>query len=136
MNGSSILRYLSYFDIIFVITHETPPSQVADDKDPYFLYLLDVGEQDFHFLKRDQALLVEFGVFPSKFIELIEWCLQCGPIVETMQQDDFLVQTRYHTPTSSHSTESSDLTSTFVAKLDIGERFFFCFIARNIVLIR
>lgn len=46
--------------------------QVTDDNDPYFLYLLDVGEQDFHLLKRDQALLVEFAVFPLKFIELVE----------------------------------------------------------------
>jgi spindle assembly abnormal protein 6 len=36
---------------------------------------LDVGEQDFHHLKRDQSLLVEFPVFPSKLIELIELCL-------------------------------------------------------------
>ena len=49
--------------------------EVTDENDPYFLYILDVGEQDFHHLKRDQALLVEFPVFPSKLIELIELCL-------------------------------------------------------------
>jgi spindle assembly abnormal protein 6 len=48
---------------------------VTDENDPYFLYVLDVGEQDFHHLKRDQSLLVEFLVFPSKLIELIELCL-------------------------------------------------------------
>jgi spindle assembly abnormal protein 6 len=48
---------------------------VTDENDPYFLYVLDVGEQDFHHLKRDQSLLVEFPVFPSKMIELIELCL-------------------------------------------------------------
>lgn len=49
--------------------------QVTDENDPYFLYVLDVGEQDFHHLKRDQSLLVEFPVFPPKMIELIELCL-------------------------------------------------------------
>lgn len=48
---------------------------MTDENDPYFLYVLDVGEQDFHHLKRDQSLLVEFLVFPSKLIELIELCL-------------------------------------------------------------
>ena len=48
---------------------------MTDENDPYFLYVLDVGEQDFHHLKRDQSLLVEFPVFPSKMIELIELCL-------------------------------------------------------------
>jgi spindle assembly abnormal protein 6 len=40
------------------------------------LYLLDVGEQDYHLLKRDQALLVEFPSFPTKLIELIDLCLE------------------------------------------------------------
>jgi len=47
---------------------------VTDDNDPYFLFLLDVGEQDFHLLKRDQSLLVEFNVSPTKLIELVELC--------------------------------------------------------------
>lgn len=53
--------------------------EVTDDNDPYFLYILDVGEQDFHHLKRDQSLLVEFPVFPSKLIELIELCMSSVP---------------------------------------------------------
>ena len=39
-----------------------------------------MGEQDFHHLKRDQAILVEFPVFPSKFIELIDLCLHSTSI--------------------------------------------------------
>lgn len=49
--------------------------EITDDSDPYFLYVLDVGENDFHHLKRDQALLVEFNVFPTKLIELIDMCM-------------------------------------------------------------
>lgn len=37
---------------------------------------MDVGEQDYHILKRDQALLVEFPHFPAKMIELIDLCLK------------------------------------------------------------
>jgi hypothetical protein len=28
--------------------------QITDDEDPFFLFSLDVGEEDFHELKRDQ----------------------------------------------------------------------------------
>jgi spindle assembly abnormal protein 6 len=49
--------------------------EVADENDPYFLYVLDVGEQDFHLLKKDQALLVEFPVFPTKMVDLLQLCL-------------------------------------------------------------
>ena len=51
--------------------------EVTDDgNDPnFFLYILDIGEQDFHHLKRDQALLVDFPVFPAKLIELINLCI-------------------------------------------------------------
>jgi spindle assembly abnormal protein 6 len=48
--------------------------EFADENDPYFLYLLDVSEQDFHQLRRDQSILVEFLVFPSKLIELLDQC--------------------------------------------------------------
>jgi spindle assembly abnormal protein 6 len=43
------------------------------------LYILDVGEQDFHQLKRDQSILVEFNIFPSKLIELIDLCTLSSP---------------------------------------------------------
>lgn len=46
-----------------------------EQKDPYFLYTLDVNEADFHALKKEQSLLVDFAAFPSKFIELLEQCL-------------------------------------------------------------
>ena len=35
--------------------------EITDDNDPFFLYTLDVGEEDFHELKRDQSLLVDFA---------------------------------------------------------------------------
>lgn len=49
--------------------------EITDEDDPYFLYVLDIGEQDFHLLKRDQALLVEFPVFPTKMVDLLNLCI-------------------------------------------------------------
>ena len=48
--------------------------EFSNENDPYFLYLLDVCESDFHQLKRDQSILVEFNVFPTKLIELLDLC--------------------------------------------------------------
>ena len=50
--------------------------EVTNEDDPFFLFTLDVNEADFHELKSDQSLLVDFIAFPSKFIELLESCLQ------------------------------------------------------------
>ncbi|KAJ3159150.1 Spindle assembly abnormal protein 6 [Geranomyces michiganensis] len=48
--------------------------QLTDDADPFFLYHLEVGEDDFHALKEEQNLLVDFQQFPVNFIELLESC--------------------------------------------------------------
>ncbi|CEM00829.1 unnamed protein product [Vitrella brassicaformis CCMP3155] len=50
--------------------------ELTNEADPYFLYTLQVSESDFHVLKTDQRLLVDFQTFPSKFIELLEECLK------------------------------------------------------------
>ena len=42
--------------------------EITDDVDPFFLYTLDVSEDEFHRLKHDQSLLVEFAEFPTHFI--------------------------------------------------------------------
>ncbi|CAM9813938.1 unnamed protein product [Ectocarpus sp. 13 AM-2016] len=48
--------------------------EVTDELDPFFLYTLQVGEDDYHQLKHDQCLRVDFKSFPRKFIELLESC--------------------------------------------------------------
>lgn len=95
---------------------------MTDENDPYFLYVLDVGEQDFHHLKRDQSLLVEFPVFPSKLIELIELCLHSSRSNDTVAsssgspaQDSTCISSRsFHMPSSFEQTSS-----TFTANLEI-----------------
>ncbi|KAH7472148.1 Spindle assembly abnormal protein 6-like protein [Phytophthora ramorum] len=47
-----------------------------DGVDPYFLYLWSVSEEEFHELKTQQRLLVDFATFPSNLIELLHCCLK------------------------------------------------------------
>merc|ERR1719295_966796 len=47
------------------------------ESDPFFLYRLSVSENDFHQLKSDQTLLVDFAVFPKSLVMLLRQCLQC-----------------------------------------------------------
>ncbi|CAL1261112.1 unnamed protein product [Larinioides sclopetarius] len=48
---------------------------LTDSNDPFFLYHLQLSEEDFQMLKANQGLLVDFSAFPQKFIDLIEVCL-------------------------------------------------------------
>eukprot|EP01083_Nonionella_stella_P014118 39717_1 len=50
---------------------------LTDESDPYFLYTLSVTENDFHHLKSDQTLLVDFAVFPKSLVMLLQQCLAC-----------------------------------------------------------
>ena len=48
--------------------------RVTDEADPFFLYTLDVSEEEFGTLKHEQRLLVDFVEFPSQLVELVESC--------------------------------------------------------------
>ncbi|KAG5180833.1 hypothetical protein JKP88DRAFT_349405 [Tribonema minus] len=48
--------------------------ELTDELDPFFLYTLQVGEDDYHQLKHDQRLRVDFAAFPRQFIELLQSC--------------------------------------------------------------
>ncbi|POM60363.1 Spindle assembly protein [Phytophthora palmivora] len=52
--------------------------EITDDDgvDPYFLYLWSVSEGEFHELKAQQRLLVDFATFPANLIELLQCCLK------------------------------------------------------------
>ena len=54
--------------------HQVLVIEVTDDTDPFFLYALECGESEFHILKREQAILVDFLTFPHKLIELLQMC--------------------------------------------------------------
>lgn len=48
--------------------------RLTDESDPYLLYTLNISEDDFHALKSEQSILVDFSTFPSKLIELLRHC--------------------------------------------------------------
>ena len=50
--------------------------EFTDENDPFFLFYLEVCEEAFHELKKQQNLSINFSTFPSKFIELLNLCLQ------------------------------------------------------------
>jgi hypothetical protein len=51
--------------------------RLTDDSDPFFLYHMTIGEDDFHTLRTEQNLLVDFLQFPLKLIELLDECNAC-----------------------------------------------------------
>jgi len=54
--------------------HQSLRIELTDESDPFFLYAMDCGETEFHILKTEQNLLVDFQTFPDKFIELLNLC--------------------------------------------------------------
>ncbi|CAI5731533.1 unnamed protein product [Hyaloperonospora brassicae] len=52
--------------------------EITDDDgvDPCFLYFWRVSEEEFHELKTQQRLLVDFATFPANLIELLQCCLK------------------------------------------------------------
>lgn len=115
--------------------------EITDENDPYFLYVLDIGEQDFHLLKHDQALLVEFPVFPKKMMELLNLCLDSeieqqaqhdlssgtsGTCGATDGSDEIESDTEEGgAPTSPTSPQSATpTTSKYIAKLDTASGVF------------
>lgn len=88
--------------------------EITDERDPYFLYYMNVGEQDFHILKRDQSILVDFNVFPLKLIELIQLCLQTH---QTQAEESSENKSSSEGPGLT-ATAFDNSIATFVAKLD------------------
>ncbi|CAH0521181.1 unnamed protein product [Peronospora belbahrii] len=76
--------------------------EITDDDgvDPYFLYLWSVSEEEFHELKAQQRLLVDFVTFPANLIELLQCCLKDSKTVvhedkkEDMEEDEAVMITR------------------------------------------
>ncbi|KAJ0402844.1 hypothetical protein ATCC90586_004531 [Pythium insidiosum] len=79
--------------------------EITDDDgvDPYFLYLWSVSEEEFHELKQQQRLLVDFQTFPSNLIELLQCCLKDSKALSQRSDDDQPAQSD-----ATASAESSD----------------------------
>jgi len=66
-------------DLKFTIQTSTSSSNkqtftlnITDNVDPLFLYLMEISETEFHSIKQEQSLLIEFQQFPTKFYEMLE----------------------------------------------------------------
>ncbi|KAF4709132.1 Spindle assembly abnormal protein 6, partial [Perkinsus olseni] len=51
---------------------------ITDGRDPFFLYTLSLAETDYHTLKTEQRLLVDFQNFPKMITELVAECAHNG----------------------------------------------------------
>ncbi|KAL5246600.1 hypothetical protein ACHWQZ_G018719 [Mnemiopsis leidyi] len=51
--------------------------RVTNPENAFMLYTLKLNEDDYHNLKTQQGLLIDFPSFPSKFVELLRAC-ECG----------------------------------------------------------
>ncbi len=71
-----VVRVLNGMKVSSTLRENLLHIELTDESDPYFLYSMDVSEEDYHMLKADQNLLVEFHNFAPKFIELLEHCVQ------------------------------------------------------------
>lgn len=47
---------------------------MSDTSDPFFTLQAVIGEDDFYALRRDQNLVIDFGRFPFKLVELLQRC--------------------------------------------------------------
>ena len=54
--------------------HQVLVIEITDEQDPFFLYSLECGEAEFHAIKQEQSILVDFLTFPHKLIELLQMC--------------------------------------------------------------
>lgn len=52
--------------------------KVIDSVDPFFMWHMSLGEEEFFVMKREQSLLIDYARFPYKLIELLQACVTHG----------------------------------------------------------
>ncbi|GMF62887.1 unnamed protein product [Phytophthora fragariaefolia] len=73
--------------------------EITDDDgaDPYFLYLWSVSEEQFHELKTQQRLLVDFATFPANLIELLQCCLKDSKKIAQEEEEEQVAESAEET---------------------------------------
>lgn len=79
---------------------------------PIHTYELEVGETDFAKLRRDQALLVDFGTFADSFVSLLGYC----DLGQPSQDEDEEVE-RYSQPQQQHQNQPTPPRTPYSAEL-------------------
>jgi spindle assembly abnormal protein 6 len=120
-------------DLVFRVLHGSQPStipgssealyyfEVSDDRDPFFLYYLIISDHDYPLYKSEQAINVDFHVFPTKIIELLRLCM--------LRSAKFSGSSEMKSVHSNSSTNSNDMSEnpnsfgssdiTYLAKLNL-----------------
>ena len=70
----SLLHIAVSMNTISGTHHQVLVLEVTDETDPFFLYALECGESEFHAIKQEQAIVIDFLTFPLKIIELLQRC--------------------------------------------------------------
>ena len=103
-----------------------------------FPHYMNVGENDFHILKRDQSILVDFETFPLKLIELIRLCLLNNSSAERISNEDNSNSNSNGPEPDKSKSNANKLVAfdnsavTFIAKLDTsGENGVFSVVEAN-----
>lgn len=52
--------------------------KIIDSVDPFFMWHMSLGEEEFFVMKREQSLLIDYSRFPYKLIELLQACVTHG----------------------------------------------------------
>ena len=60
-------------------SHTKLSIEVTDETDPFFYYQLECDETEFHRLKQEQSIIVDFQQFPGKFVELLDLAYKESP---------------------------------------------------------
>ncbi|EEY70519.1 spindle assembly protein, putative [Phytophthora infestans T30-4] len=94
--------------------------EITDDDgaDPYFLYLWSVSEEEFHELKAQQKLLVDFATFPANLIELLQCCLKDS---KAIVQEDAEKEQKRSSIDAQHSRSAGPIPLSYLAVLNTSD---------------
>ena len=59
--------------------------ELTDGEDPFFIYAMECSEADYHILKTEQQIMVDFQSFPAQFVELLQMCGQQSQFVAILE---------------------------------------------------
>uniref|UniRef100_A0A8C9LPN2 Spindle assembly abnormal protein 6 N-terminal domain-containing protein n=1 Tax=Piliocolobus tephrosceles TaxID=591936 RepID=A0A8C9LPN2_9PRIM len=60
--------------------------ELSSDKNEFFFYYLDLFEENYENIKKEQRLVINFNLFPFKFIDLLEECVIESETCESIEE--------------------------------------------------
>lgn len=71
--SSGTWLFLSFY--FHFLVEQTLGIVLTSEENRFFLYTMEVSEEDFAALRQDQGILVDFASFPSEIIGLLQACI-------------------------------------------------------------